>query len=122
MKVAFLETESEALTHEIKATFRYFGEPEDSKLRADELVAVLAKFLKGFEIALSDIDRITEASAKGTARSSGVTPNTTLAARSNLHGTSNAVLTNASPTATSSPHTETGKQVHGWSRTYGLTP
>ncbi|KAH9251614.1 hypothetical protein BASA81_010523 [Batrachochytrium salamandrivorans] len=64
MKVAFLETESEALTHEIKATFRYFGEPEDSKLKADELVAVLAKFLKGFEIALSDIDRITEASAK----------------------------------------------------------
>ncbi|KAH6573697.1 hypothetical protein BASA62_002797 [Batrachochytrium salamandrivorans] len=110
MKVAFLETESEALTHEIKATFRYFGEPEDSKLRADELVAVLAKFLKGFEIALSDIDRITEASAKGTARSSGVTPNTTLAARSSMHGTSNAVLTNASATATSSPHTETGKQ------------
>ncbi|KAJ1328832.1 hypothetical protein BSLG_009876 [Batrachochytrium salamandrivorans] len=104
MKVTFLETESKALTHEIKATFRYFGEPEDSKLKADELVAVLAKFLKGFEIALSDIDRITEASAKGTARSSGVTPNTTLAARLNLHGTSNAVLTNASPTATSSPH------------------
>ncbi|KAJ1340835.1 hypothetical protein BSLG_004561 [Batrachochytrium salamandrivorans] len=107
MKVAFLETESEALTHEIKATFRYFGEPEDSKLKADELVAVLAKFLKGFEIALSDIDRITEASAKGTARSSGVTPNTTVAARSNLHGASNAALTSASPTATSSPHTET---------------
>ncbi|KAJ1328800.1 hypothetical protein BSLG_010024 [Batrachochytrium salamandrivorans] len=79
MKVAFLETESEALTHEIKATF-------------------------------SDIDRITEASAKGTARSSGVTPNTTVAARSNLHGASNAALTSASPTATSSPHTETGKQ------------
>ncbi|KAH6575753.1 hypothetical protein BASA62_001782 [Batrachochytrium salamandrivorans] len=77
------------------------------KLKADELVAVLAKFLKGFEIALSDIDRITEASAKGTARSSGVTPNTTVAARSNLHSASNAALTSASPTATSSPHTET---------------
>ncbi|KAJ1328677.1 hypothetical protein BSLG_010030 [Batrachochytrium salamandrivorans] len=68
-----------------------------SPLFDEKLDTVFIKRLEELhkDIALSDIDRITEASAK---------------ARSNLHGASNAALTSASPTATSSPHTETGKQ------------
>ncbi|KAJ8325400.1 hypothetical protein O5D80_006336 [Batrachochytrium dendrobatidis] len=57
-KIKFLETELMTLNETIKATFRYFGEPDNSKMGADELVTTLTKFLKGFEIALKDMDKI----------------------------------------------------------------
>nr|KAJ3411374.1 Dishevelled associated activator of morphogenesis 2 [Polyrhizophydium stewartii] len=61
-KVSFLETEMSSLNREVRATLRYFGEPDDTKMTAEEVITILAKFLKRFETAAQGVEKMMAAS------------------------------------------------------------